>query len=78
MKMEDISRARWKVSVDLGGCRREEVKIEKDGKKIKVSGHRAKEAEEYEFTRSFTLPDNVDVQLIQWKFDGDQVIITAK
>ncbi|MBS1972424.1 MAG: Hsp20/alpha crystallin family protein [Bdellovibrionales bacterium] len=75
------------VSADIPGVKKEDLKIDLNGNMLRVSGERKREIKEegyYErssgrFSRSFTLPENVDASKIEANFeDGVLRIVLPK
>jgi HSP20 family protein len=75
------------VSADIPGVKKEDLKIDLNGNMLRVSGERKREVKEegyYErssgrFSRSFTLPENVDASKIEAHFeDGVLRIVLPK
>jgi HSP20 family protein len=75
------------VSADIPGVKKEDLKIDLNGNMLRVSGDRKREIKEegyYErssgrFSRSFTLPENVDASKIEAHFeDGVLRIVLPK
>jgi len=65
------------VSADVPGVKKDDIKIDVSGNSLRVSGERRREVKEegyYErssgrFSRSFTLPENVDANKIEAHFE---------
>lgn len=77
----------YMISADLPGMKKEDVKIDVSGNSMKISGERAKEFREEgyhersygRFSRSFTLPQNIDVKKVEANFeDGVLRIVLPK
>jgi HSP20 family protein len=75
------------VSVDIPGVKKDEIKIDVQGNTLRLSGERKREAKDegyYErssgrFSRSFTLPENVDASKIEAHFeDGVLRVVLPK
>lgn len=75
------------VSADLPGVKKEDIKLDINGNMLRFSGERRREVKEegyYErssgrFSRSFTLPENVDAKKIEANFeDGVLRIVLPK
>lgn len=65
------------ITADLPGMKKDDIKIDIHGNALRISGERSREVKEegyYErsagrFTRSFTLPEGVDVKKIEANFE---------
>ncbi|ELT98465.1 hypothetical protein CAPTEDRAFT_225284 [Capitella teleta] len=69
----------FKITVDITGYDKDDVKVDHHGNRIAVCGEHQEDRAEYSFAKAFTLPDFVDVDKLKWNIDekNSALVITA-
>ncbi|ELU05487.1 hypothetical protein CAPTEDRAFT_157335 [Capitella teleta] len=69
----------FKITVDISGYAKDDVKVDHHGNRIAVCGEHQEDGAEYSFAKAFTLPDFVDVDKLKWNIDekNSALVITA-
>jgi len=70
------------VRIDVSGYQPSEVVVANQGHKVKVSANHVAEMEgegheEYSFTRTLTLPQEADVERLDWQIEGDVMVLSV-
>ena len=67
----------YRLEIAVPGMARDNVKVDLQGNQLKVEGRRKSQPDRWAFSRSFTLPDNTDVNKIKAKCEHGLLVITV-